>query len=134
MSYEALEPFKDREDNNYFYKKAGEEYPREGHVPSEERIQELASDQNRKGRALIVKKDGTAQTRQQNDDNENTDVNTEDEDVSVNDVPADDEHKTLDDYTNDELKEFLDELGVEYKVKTTKPQLIEMLKEALKED
>lgn len=50
--YKAIEYFTDLQDNEYEYK-AGDTYPREGYEPSAERIKELASDKNKRGRAVI---------------------------------------------------------------------------------
>lgn len=50
--YKAIEYFTDLQDNEYEYK-AGDTYPREGYEPSAERIEELASDKNKRGRAVI---------------------------------------------------------------------------------
>ena len=50
--YKAIEYFTDLKDNEYEYK-AGDTYPRKGYEPSEERIAELASDKNKRGRAVI---------------------------------------------------------------------------------
>ena len=44
--------FKDIEDNNYFYKK-GDIYPREGLKPTKKRIAELSSKKNKIGEVLI---------------------------------------------------------------------------------
>lgn len=53
-TYVAIEHFEDAEDNNIAYDKHTV-YPREGYEPSEERIQELLSDKNRRGRPVIAK-------------------------------------------------------------------------------
>lgn len=44
--------WKDLEDNGYIYKK-GDPYPREGYTPSEERIKQLTTRNNRIGEVLI---------------------------------------------------------------------------------
>lgn len=46
--------FKDLEDDNYFYKE-GDIYPREGLEPSKKRITELSSNKNKIGKILIKK-------------------------------------------------------------------------------
>lgn len=46
--------FKDLKDNNHIYKK-GDVYPREGLVPTKERIKELSSKKNKIGEVLIKK-------------------------------------------------------------------------------
>lgn len=46
--------FTDLEDNNYFYKK-DDIYPREGLEPSKKRIKELSSNKNKIGEILIKK-------------------------------------------------------------------------------
>ncbi len=50
--YKALVLFHDLQDERYEYK-AGDTYPRQGLNPSEERIQELMSSDNRRGKPLI---------------------------------------------------------------------------------
>ena len=50
--YKAIEYFTDLKDNGYKYR-LGDTYPRDGYTPSEERINELASDKNKRGRAVI---------------------------------------------------------------------------------
>lgn len=50
--HKAIEYFTDLQDNEYEYK-VGDTYPREGYEPSAERIKELASDKNKRGRAVI---------------------------------------------------------------------------------
>jgi hypothetical protein len=52
MEYTVKEDFVDIHDDSHLYR-AGEKYPRPGVSVSEERITELASTQNRVGRALI---------------------------------------------------------------------------------
>lgn len=57
--YKAIEYFTDLKDNDYPYK-AGDEYPRAGYSPEADRIAELASNKNRRGRAVIEKVAETA--------------------------------------------------------------------------
>lgn len=52
--YKVLLAFADLEDGNYIYR-AGDIYPRKGVSPSEERIAELASSENKQNRPLIEK-------------------------------------------------------------------------------
>ena len=52
MKYRALIFFKDGKDNNRPYR-AGDEYPRPGLAVSRERLEELATANNRMGRAVI---------------------------------------------------------------------------------
>lgn len=52
--YVVIQYFYDMNDNNYVYR-AGDEYPRRGYTPSEERIAELANANNRRGVAVIKK-------------------------------------------------------------------------------
>lgn len=52
MSYKVLEDFADILDNGYMYR-AGDTYPRAGHMPGEARIKELGSTANKLGRKLI---------------------------------------------------------------------------------
>lgn len=51
--YKAIEYFTDLQDNGYAYK-VGDEYPRKGYNPSEDRINELAGKENVRGRAVIA--------------------------------------------------------------------------------
>ena len=51
-SYKAIESFKDLLDNNYKYR-VGDSFPRSGYSPSKERIEELLSCENKRGRAVI---------------------------------------------------------------------------------
>ncbi|WP_277631485.1 Rho termination factor N-terminal domain-containing protein [Atopococcus tabaci] len=51
--YVTTEYWEDAEDNNIAYEE-NTVYPREGYEPSEERIQELLSDKNRRGRPVIA--------------------------------------------------------------------------------
>lgn len=50
--YKVLKRFKDLKDHGYTYN-AGEQYPRKGLKVGKRRLQELASDQNRRGIPLI---------------------------------------------------------------------------------
>ena len=51
--YKAIEYFTDLQDNGYAYN-VGDTYPREGYEPTAERIEELSSGQNVRGRAVIA--------------------------------------------------------------------------------
>ena len=51
--YVVIEAFADALDNQHIYN-VGDEYPRAGVTVSEERLEELASNRNRRGVALIV--------------------------------------------------------------------------------
>lgn len=51
-AYRAIENFKDLLDHEYKYR-AGDSFPRSGYTPSAERIKELLSDSNKRGRAVI---------------------------------------------------------------------------------
>lgn len=53
MSYKALSFFRDMQDNGHLYK-AGDVYPRAGYEPDSERIKALASNNNKRGTAVIV--------------------------------------------------------------------------------
>ena len=46
MMYKVIHHFTDLQDGNYKYTE-GDNYPRQGYEPSEERIAELATDANR---------------------------------------------------------------------------------------
>lgn len=58
--YRAIEYFTDLQDDNYAYN-IGDVYPREGVVASEDRLKELSSADNKRGRALIELVQSTAQ-------------------------------------------------------------------------
>lgn len=51
--YRVLTTFRDLQDNNYRYH-AGDEFPRKGLVVSEERLNELLTDKNRRGIPVIA--------------------------------------------------------------------------------
>lgn len=53
MAYKVIKAFKDAQDNCYMYH-VGDKFPHSGAEASEERIEELASDKNRRGEPLIV--------------------------------------------------------------------------------
>lgn len=53
--YEVICTFKDLEDNNHIYIEGKDTYPRENLNPTSERINELASKENKIGRPLIRK-------------------------------------------------------------------------------
>jgi len=50
--YEVFKDFKDLEDKGHIYR-AGDSYPREGSSPTDERIESLASENNKRKEALI---------------------------------------------------------------------------------
>ena len=52
MKYKVLRFFNDLQDDNYYYE-TGSVYPRDGLNPSQERIDELASIDNKQGIPLI---------------------------------------------------------------------------------
>lgn len=52
MQYKVIKLFTDLQDNNHRYE-VGDTYPRTGYVSTPERIQELASSDNRQGVPLI---------------------------------------------------------------------------------
>lgn len=51
--YLVIDSFKDLQDNKYQYK-AGDTYPRLGLEPSKQRIKELSTTNNRRGKVFIV--------------------------------------------------------------------------------
>lgn len=51
--YKVIEPFVDLQDDHHRYA-MGDIFPRSGHDVSEERINELCTDQNRRHKALII--------------------------------------------------------------------------------
>lgn len=52
--YKALVKFTDLQDSSFLYN-AGDEYPRKGYSPSADRVEELLSSNNRRGRPVIEK-------------------------------------------------------------------------------
>lgn len=54
MSYKALTTFTDLQDDNHRYH-AGDTFPREGLEVSDERLEELSSDKNRRHKPVIEK-------------------------------------------------------------------------------
>lgn len=52
MKYRVIDSFTDLQDNGFAYNR-GDEYPRNGVKPSEERVKELSTCANRRGVALI---------------------------------------------------------------------------------
>lgn len=52
MTYKVIKYFKDAQDNLYAYK-AGDTFPRAGAKVSDERIEELSTDKNKRGFPLI---------------------------------------------------------------------------------
>ena len=64
MKYKVIKFFMDGQDHNYSYI-PGNIYPREGLTPSDERIAELASKNNRLGEILIEPVQSTAQKKEE---------------------------------------------------------------------
>ena len=58
MMYTVIHHFTDLQDNRYKYAH-GDKYPREGYEPTAERIEELATDNNRLNKPLIAVTDET---------------------------------------------------------------------------
>lgn len=54
MSYKAKSFFRDMQDGGYAYN-VGDEYPRKGYKPTDERIAELSGNGNKRGVAVIEK-------------------------------------------------------------------------------
>lgn len=54
--YHVLENFRETPDQMHLYKK-DELYPREGYKPSEKRIKQLITDDNKEGRPFIVEEE-----------------------------------------------------------------------------
>ena len=63
MLYRVLEYFEDLQDNDHKYR-AGDYFPRPGFVVSEERLQELATSANRRGRPVIRPENGEKAPKQ----------------------------------------------------------------------
>lgn len=51
--YKAIADFKDLKDDGYVYR-AGDVYPRAGYDPTEKRLNDLLSSNNKRGRAVII--------------------------------------------------------------------------------
>ena len=62
MKYKVLRFFNDLQDENYYYE-TGSTYPRDGLTPSQERINELASAENKQGIPLIEEIKATEQPK-----------------------------------------------------------------------
>lgn len=58
IKYKVLRYFNDLQDDNYYYE-TGATYPRDGLTPSQKRINELASGNNKQGIALIEAVEGS---------------------------------------------------------------------------
>ncbi|WP_163183333.1 hypothetical protein [Neobacillus sedimentimangrovi] len=52
MAYKVIQSFSDLQDNGYVYN-AGDSYPRYGYKPTEKRIQELLTVNNKAGQVFI---------------------------------------------------------------------------------
>jgi hypothetical protein len=57
--YRVIRDFTDLQDNRRLYEK-GQTYPREGYSPSEDRLKELSSKNNKNGKVYIKKVDESA--------------------------------------------------------------------------
>lgn len=64
MEYKVIKNFTDLQDNNYAYT-VGSIYPRNGLVPTQERINELASNKNKQGVPLIEAVQETPETAEE---------------------------------------------------------------------
>ncbi len=64
MGYTVIHHFKDLLDDDFSYRE-GDKYPRDGYYPSNERIRELSSTENKQGKPLIEQ-----DTKQVTDDDE----------------------------------------------------------------
>lgn len=62
MKYKVLRFFNDLQDDNYYYE-TGSVYPRDGLDPSQNRIDELASAENKQGIPLIEEIKATEQPK-----------------------------------------------------------------------
>lgn len=54
ISYQVVKEFRDLKDDNHIYL-VGDEYPRKGKRPSQERLDELLGSDNKQGRPVIEK-------------------------------------------------------------------------------
>lgn len=73
--YKVIKYFIDLQDNDYEYKK-NDVYPRDGYIPSEERIDELSSKKNAQNAALI--KEYSAESTDLAEENKESKKNKED--------------------------------------------------------
>ena len=87
--------FTDLEDNNYFYKK-DDIYPREGLEPSKKRIKELSSNKNKIGEILIKKIEETKENKEPTEDEkiENPEDNQEPTENEKIEEPKDNQEPT----------------------------------------
>lgn len=67
--YEVIRYFEDLLDNSYPYE-VGDTYPRVGLSPTQERIQELASDKNKQHTVLIKAVDAPETQQEENEEDE----------------------------------------------------------------
>ena len=81
MSYRVVRYFEDMQDNNHAYN-TGDKFPRDGMSVSIDRINELASDQNKQHTVLIVKEDEGGDLTD-DDFNAEIKVGTDSEDVEI---------------------------------------------------
>jgi T4 recombination endonuclease VII, dimerisation. len=96
--YKTIVAFNDLQDNRHEYK-VGDTFPREGVEPSEERLKELSSAENKRGKVLI---ELVGETENKEDDTE---------------------------LTVADMKAQLDERGIEYKKNAKKEDLLALLGE-----
>ena len=54
MTYKVITNFTDLQDDNHKYI-AGDKFPRDGYEPSPERLEELSTNKNRRGKPVIAK-------------------------------------------------------------------------------
>lgn len=102
MSYKVVYPFYDTTDKDHVYN-VGDEYPRAGSKPKEDRVKELAGDYNKLQRPLIKEL--------VEEEAENQEPNTEEPNV-------------------EELRERAKELGIEVKGNWGVPRLTEEIEKA----
>lgn len=123
--YLVIEPFTDGLDENVEYP-ANAIYPREGYVPSKERIYQLSTFNNAIGRPLIQKLIQMPKKAEEEKAEEPIVDNTEEvEELTVDET---DHEKPLEKLTIDELKAILDERGQDYAKTAKKEILIELVK------
>lgn len=112
--YLVIEPFTDGLDENVEYP-VNAIYPREGHVPSEDRIYQLSTFNNAIGRPLIRKLVQMPKKEVP-------------EEVKTPAVDEIDQERPLEDLNIAELKAILDERGQDYAKTAKKEILIELVK------
>lgn len=128
MTYNVLKTFRDSLDNDKLYTKNKDTYPRDGYTPSAKRVRALLDGTNDRGVAFIIEADdaGTAHVPEEPSNVESPPADNEEDAASIS-APS------IDDLTKPEIKKHLDDLGVEYRERDTKDELLSKLRAELAE-